>query len=226
MLGVIVIGAGPGIGTAVARRFAREGFRLGVLARSPATVDAALAAVADHDIATHGVTADVTDEPGLRSALDELMGRLGVPDVLVYNAAIIQRDSIGDLSARQHLEAPGQPLADERSRESRGGRRSQRRRLPARPREQLSGRARPDAQRPGRRLLDPWRSARRGRRAQRRVNAHQRTSAKAEAGDGRGAWTSAVTACRATGTPNRRSRVMTFESTRRHPAASGCPYTV
>ena len=41
MPGAIVIGAGPGIGIAVARRLAREGLPVGVIARSQATVDAA-----------------------------------------------------------------------------------------------------------------------------------------------------------------------------------------
>jgi NAD(P)-dependent dehydrogenase (short-subunit alcohol dehydrogenase family) len=50
MPGAIVIGAGPGIGTSVAQRLAREGLPVGVLARSPATVDAALAALADSDV--------------------------------------------------------------------------------------------------------------------------------------------------------------------------------
>ena len=42
MPGAIVIGAGPGIGTSVAERFAREGLPVSVLARSRPTVDAAL----------------------------------------------------------------------------------------------------------------------------------------------------------------------------------------
>ena len=107
MAGVIVIGAGPGIGVSVARRFAREGLPVGVLARTRSTVDAALAAVDGAGVRTHGVTADAADESGLRSALDELITQLGVPEVLVYNAAIIQWDSIGELTAAQHLEAWG-----------------------------------------------------------------------------------------------------------------------
>ena len=41
----------------------------------------------------------------LRSALDQLVERLGVPDVVVYNAALIQFDSIGELTASRHLQA-------------------------------------------------------------------------------------------------------------------------
>lgn len=105
MPGAIVIGAGPGIGTSVAQRLAREGLAVAVLARSPATVDAALAALAGLGGETVGVTADVTDEPALHAALDEVVGRLGVPEVLVYNAALIQSDVLGELTAQQHLDA-------------------------------------------------------------------------------------------------------------------------
>jgi NAD(P)-dependent dehydrogenase (short-subunit alcohol dehydrogenase family) len=105
MPGAIVIGAGPGIGTSVAQRLAREGLPVAVLARSRATVDAARATLAGAEVETLGVTADVTDEPGLRAALDEAVARFGVPEVLVYNAALIQSDAFGELSAAQHLEA-------------------------------------------------------------------------------------------------------------------------
>jgi NAD(P)-dependent dehydrogenase (short-subunit alcohol dehydrogenase family) len=99
----IVIGAGPGIGAAVARKLSREGLAVGAIARSPATVDDALATIASGNAL--GLTADVTDEEALRTALDHLVERNGVPSVLVYNAALIQRDRFGELSARQHLDA-------------------------------------------------------------------------------------------------------------------------
>jgi NAD(P)-dependent dehydrogenase (short-subunit alcohol dehydrogenase family) len=105
MPGAIIIGAGPGIGTAVARRLAREGLPVAVLARSASTVDAALASLAGVDTETVGLTADVTDEPALRAALDDVVDRLGVPEVLVYNAALIQSDAVGELTAGEHLDA-------------------------------------------------------------------------------------------------------------------------
>jgi NAD(P)-dependent dehydrogenase (short-subunit alcohol dehydrogenase family) len=104
MTSAIVIGAGPGIGTSVARRFAREGLAVAVLARSQATVDAARARLNPTGAAALGLTADVTDEAGLKAALDEVTARHGVPDVLVYNAAHIQSDPFGALDARGLLD--------------------------------------------------------------------------------------------------------------------------
>jgi len=103
MAGAIVVGAGPGIGASVARRAAQEGLSVGLIARSQATVDVAGSALAGS--ATHGVAADVTDEVALPAALDEIVARFGVPELLVYNAALIRRDAIGELTAEQHLDA-------------------------------------------------------------------------------------------------------------------------
>ncbi len=51
------------------------------------------------------LTADVTNETALRSALDAAIDELGVPDAVVYNAAVIQQDAPGRLSARGQLDA-------------------------------------------------------------------------------------------------------------------------
>ena len=101
--GLVVVGVGPGIGLAVARRFVREGMSAGLIARSGSTVKAAADALAGADVLP--VTADVTDENALRSALDRVVEAYGVPEVVVYNAALIRPDRIGDLTAQQHLDA-------------------------------------------------------------------------------------------------------------------------
>ena len=44
---IVIVGVGPGIGTAVARRFAREGFAVGLVARSTSTLDTAVDALGD-----------------------------------------------------------------------------------------------------------------------------------------------------------------------------------
>lgn len=98
-----MVGVGPGIGLAVARRFVQEGMSAGLVARSEATVKAAAEQLGSGDVLP--VTADVTDEVGLRSALDRIVEAYGVPEVVVYNAARIQSDRVGDLTAEQHRDA-------------------------------------------------------------------------------------------------------------------------
>ena len=82
-----VVGVGPGIGLAVARRFAREGFGIGLLSRdleSAAGYAAAIDAAGGKAVA---VAADAADPRALRSALDHLAATLGHPSVLIYNVS-------------------------------------------------------------------------------------------------------------------------------------------
>ncbi|MEV4070650.1 SDR family NAD(P)-dependent oxidoreductase [Nonomuraea fuscirosea] len=96
MPGAVIIGAGPGIGRSVARRFAKEGLRVALVSRTGGTLglEGALA-----------YRADSTNEDELRAVLDAAAGEFGTPDVVVYNAAIIRRDSPAEASARVQLDA-------------------------------------------------------------------------------------------------------------------------
>lgn len=88
-MNVVVIGAGPGIGTAVACRFARAGWGVGLVARSPGTLERATAQVTDTaggETTVIGEAGDAADRASLVTALDQVEGRLGPIDVLVYNA--------------------------------------------------------------------------------------------------------------------------------------------
>lgn len=102
---LFIVGVGPGIGRAVALRFAREGFDIGLVARSQNTLESVTDALGALEVNTVGVTAHAADGPALKSALGALGAQLGGPDVLVYNAAVIQADRLGDLSPEQHLHA-------------------------------------------------------------------------------------------------------------------------
>lgn len=105
MTGAVIVGAGPGIGAAVARRFASAGLPMGLIARSAASIDATRAALTGTAAQVVSATADVAHEGQLAAALDAVTGRLGVPDVLVYNAGLIQRDRPGELGYQRHLSA-------------------------------------------------------------------------------------------------------------------------
>ena len=105
MPGVVVIGAGPGIGRSVARRFAQEGLPVALVARGERTLEAMARAIAPTGVRVVTRPADSTDETALRAALDAVAVELGPPDAVVYNAAIIQADPPGGLSVRAHQDA-------------------------------------------------------------------------------------------------------------------------
>jgi Short-chain dehydrogenases of various substrate specificities len=83
----VVVGAGPGIGQSVGRRFGREGYRVVLVSRRPDRLAGIAANLARDDIETLALPLDVSDPAALRTSLVGLGGQVGDPEVLVYNAA-------------------------------------------------------------------------------------------------------------------------------------------
>jgi NAD(P)-dependent dehydrogenase (short-subunit alcohol dehydrogenase family) len=105
MPGLVIVGAGAGLGAAVAARFAREGLPVAAIARSQAVHEVAAGVRTQTSAPVLALRADSTDRAALYAAIDVAVDAHGVPDVLVYNAAIIQSDRPGELSRQQHLDA-------------------------------------------------------------------------------------------------------------------------
>jgi len=78
----VVTGVGPGTGTALARRFAADGYRVALLARDGSRLDTLAAELPGS--APYPV--DVADLGALRETLARVRLDLGVPTVLVHNA--------------------------------------------------------------------------------------------------------------------------------------------
>ncbi|MBW4617122.1 MAG: SDR family NAD(P)-dependent oxidoreductase [Desmonostoc vinosum HA7617-LM4] len=97
----VVVGVGPGLGSAIAHRFAHEGFAVALLARSAdqlTQIQNQIAATGGKAIA---VTADVTDEGSMKTAFAEVFSQLDAPEVLVYNAGAFQFAGILELTPEQ-----------------------------------------------------------------------------------------------------------------------------
>jgi NAD(P)-dependent dehydrogenase (short-subunit alcohol dehydrogenase family) len=94
----IIIGAGPGIGAAVAYRFAREGLPVALVARTATTMTPAADRIRPLGVATLCLTADAADEDALAAGLASAVDTLGAPQAVVYNAAVIRADSVEDLN--------------------------------------------------------------------------------------------------------------------------------
>jgi len=78
----VVVGVGPGNGAAFARRFAREGYRVALLARGRELTDA----LARELEGARAYTCDVSDAAAIDATFDAIERELGAPAVVIYNA--------------------------------------------------------------------------------------------------------------------------------------------
>ena len=82
---VMVVGAGPGVGAAVARRFGREGHPVGLVARDRGRLEAMAADLRAAGVTAATATADARRAGDVRAALAALAAELGPAEVLCYS---------------------------------------------------------------------------------------------------------------------------------------------
>ncbi|NMO52280.1 SDR family NAD(P)-dependent oxidoreductase [Actinoplanes sp. TBRC 11911] len=85
MTTIAIVGAGPGVGAAVARRFGREGFDVALVSRTQTKLDTLAAALKAEGVNARGFAADVRDREALDRALTEAAETLGPVEVLQYS---------------------------------------------------------------------------------------------------------------------------------------------
>ena len=94
---VLVTGGGSGIGAAVARRAATEGWTVIISGRRPE----ALAGVAEQALSIHGIPADVAEPDAVRRLVAETIKRFGRLDAVVANAGTMVVGSAAETSLDQ-----------------------------------------------------------------------------------------------------------------------------
>jgi NAD(P)-dependent dehydrogenase (short-subunit alcohol dehydrogenase family) len=85
---VAVVGAGPGIGAATARRFAAAGHLVAVVGRNRGRLDALVAEIEAAGGRAQAFTADIADRAATEAAFAGIRAALGDPGVLVFNAFV------------------------------------------------------------------------------------------------------------------------------------------
>jgi len=102
-LTALITGASSGIGAALARRFARGGFNVVLVARSADKLEAlAKALAAEHGVKAWAVAADLA-RPDAAANLASAMKRARRPiDLLVNNAGVLAHGSFVELPAQRH----------------------------------------------------------------------------------------------------------------------------
>lgn len=100
---LVIVGAGPGVSAAVARKFGSHGFKVVLLARKRASLDLQIAELQKKSIEAYGVVADALVPDSLRAAFNQIKKEYGVPDVLVYNAGANTISNPSDLKEQDLL---------------------------------------------------------------------------------------------------------------------------
>ena len=85
MTTIAIIGAGKGLGAAVARRFGKEGHAVGLISRHQGRLDALAAELEQDGVQAKGFVADVRDPASIAAALEQVTETLGPIEVLQYS---------------------------------------------------------------------------------------------------------------------------------------------
>jgi short-subunit dehydrogenase len=101
---LLLVGAGPGLGQAVARRFAEGGYRVTLVARDTNGLDKLAHSLADARADVNSISADASDPEGFGVRMSTLYRGTGAPGLIVYNAVMGAPDQLLSSSVA-HLEA-------------------------------------------------------------------------------------------------------------------------
>ena len=81
---IAVFGAGPGLGHAVARRYAQDGYDVVLVARRQEPLKLLAQELADSEVTAHVITADLADTDAIPALADQIRAQVGHLDALYY----------------------------------------------------------------------------------------------------------------------------------------------
>jgi short-subunit dehydrogenase len=102
---LLLVGAGPGLGGALARRFCVGGYRVTLVARSTDALDKLADNLADTGADIDTISADASDPESLGDRMRVLYSANGAPGLIVYNAVLGAPDRLVDSSVAHLLTA-------------------------------------------------------------------------------------------------------------------------
>ncbi len=94
----VIVGVGPGLGAALAERFAREGHAVALLSRSAGHRDTIIERIRAGGGHAHGYGCDVREPQSVAAAFEQVRATLGDPEVLIYNAGLFAVGGLLELS--------------------------------------------------------------------------------------------------------------------------------
>jgi short-subunit dehydrogenase len=101
---LLLVGAGPGLGMAVARRFATGGYRVTLVARSTDGLADLADSLRETGAKIDTIAADASDPEALGARMAELYNEQNAPGLIIYNAVMGAPDKLLSSSV-EHLQA-------------------------------------------------------------------------------------------------------------------------
>lgn len=101
---IVVVGAGPGVSGSVARRFADEGYDVGLLGQDQDVLDELAADLEERGVDVGCARVDVTDEEAARDAVRRMGEHTGRIDVLHFNPSAFREKDPLQLTVTELLE--------------------------------------------------------------------------------------------------------------------------
>jgi short-subunit dehydrogenase len=95
-----IAGVGSGMGQAIARAFAKEGYNLALISRNPINMEPYKKQVEEVGRRATLHRGDVTDKGTMLSAFKEILEQAGLPDVVVYNVATMTMEKPSELTGQ------------------------------------------------------------------------------------------------------------------------------
>src|SRR5262245_49534494 len=101
---IVIVGAGPGLGAAVAHRFGREGYAVALISRDEHQVELLGKELQDAGVTAGWTAVDISNEPEFRAAVDRFGGFTGTIDVLHYNPSAFREKDPLELTTDELLQ--------------------------------------------------------------------------------------------------------------------------
>jgi short-subunit dehydrogenase len=101
---IIIIGAGPGIGIAVAERFGKAGYKVGLISRNINNSKDIAERLRSLSIIAYAAQADVKQPEQLNLTIKKLVTELGGLGVVLYNAAVLKSKNITEETGTELIE--------------------------------------------------------------------------------------------------------------------------
>ena len=99
-----IAGVGSGMGQAIARAFAHEGYELALISRNPSNMEPYKQQIEKIGQQASLFQADVTDAIMMKNTFDKIIAKIGVPNVVIYNVATMTMEKPSELTGQALFE--------------------------------------------------------------------------------------------------------------------------